>query len=319
MGLIDLSTYKPVSGTNADANQVANGFQTLQNVINGGIDNNNFAAGKIFDNTKIMQGGAALGQGLVWNGTSWVPASLAGTDVGKTVSGANTDLTIATGNGPLCYSTITTGGGTLRSVAAGAYTGQRLVIRNVHASAVTLKHQLAGGTGAQLFMRGAADVALAQYESSEFVYDGTNWVEVSRDAAPAVVTELAYNEITGNVSISATTGPTANTVVTASAVTFDGATPVMIEFYTPDLVEGSNSITVVLYDGSTELGWLDFQNAPGGSGQIGKTVKRRLTPSAASHTYSIRAYVDAGTGTVDAGAGAAGQFMPAFIRITKAV
>ena len=44
---------------------------------------------------------------------------------------------------------------------------------------------------------------------------------------------------------------------------------------------------------------------------------RRLTPSNASHTYSIRGFVTSGTGVAAAGAGGSTALMPAFIRITK--
>ena len=43
----------------------------------------------------------------------------------------------------------------------------------------------------------------------------------------------------------------------------------------------------------------------------------RKTPSNASHTYSIRGTVSAGTGVVAAGPGGSGQQYPAFIRITR--
>jgi hypothetical protein len=68
-----------------------------------------------------------------------------------------------------------------------------------------------------------------------------------------------------------------------------------------------------LFDGATSLGYLAFSLAAHGPA----TVKRRLTPSSGSHTYSVRAIVDAGTGRVQAGAGGVGVNMPAFIRITK--
>jgi hypothetical protein len=45
---------------------------------------------------------------------------------------------------------------------------------------------------------------------------------------------------------------------------------------------------------------------------------RRLTPTAASHTYSIRGYTNTGSSvTVDGGAGTSGVIMPQFIRQTK--
>ncbi len=45
-------------------------------------------------------------------------------------------------------------------------------------------------------------------------------------------------------------------------------------------------------------------------------VARHFTPTAGSHTYSIRAAVSNGTGTVDANVGGSGSQMPGFIRIT---
>lgn len=71
-----ISLTLPTSGTVVAAGLHIANYGTLQSVINGGLDNNNFAAGKIFDNTKIMQGGALTGQGLIWNGTSWVPGAV---------------------------------------------------------------------------------------------------------------------------------------------------------------------------------------------------------------------------------------------------
>lgn len=74
MTVLVIDSYKPVSGTAGDAVQIANGFQAIEDAVNA-IDNNNFAAGKIFDPGKIMQDGATAGQALVWNsGTSkWAP------------------------------------------------------------------------------------------------------------------------------------------------------------------------------------------------------------------------------------------------------
>lgn len=134
--------------------------------------------------------------------------------------------------------------------------------------------------------------------------------------------EFAYAEITSNASITATSEATADTVVTAGAVTGDGSTVMLIEFYSPssrpDSTGAGRSLEVYLYDGSSSIGLMGFSisqaaNAPNRP----LYLARRLTPSAASHTYSIRAIVNVGTGAVGAGAGGSGASMPAFIRITK--
>ena len=83
MGVINLAPYKPVPGTVGDANAIANAFTTLEATLNGGIDNNNFAGGKIFDPAKLMQSGATALQVLAWDtGTAtWKPTTLAGLSV----------------------------------------------------------------------------------------------------------------------------------------------------------------------------------------------------------------------------------------------
>lgn len=132
--------------------------------------------------------------------------------------------------------------------------------------------------------------------------------------------EYTHNEFTSPVSVTAVTEATANTVATASAITLDGATPVIIEFFAPKVASPNGQhILFALYDGSSSiglLGELDIQTTT----SIVETpviLKRRLTPAAAAKTYSVRAYVTSGTGTVTAGAGGVGVSMPGYIRITK--
>jgi hypothetical protein len=68
----------PSAGTTADANQVTTAFNAVATVVNG-LDTANWATGKIFDPTKILQSGAAaVGAGtvhqvLAWDGTNWSP------------------------------------------------------------------------------------------------------------------------------------------------------------------------------------------------------------------------------------------------------
>lgn len=138
--------------------------------------------------------------------------------------------------------------------------------------------------------------------------------------------ELDYVPITTGVNITATTEATATTIVTGSAVSYDGSTIVMIEFFSPEATPNASDnsfIRFVLYDGSSSIGYfgISFNPKLAGGSSIRMPVKleRRLTPSNASHTYSVRAYVDTGTGTVAAGAGGTATYVPAFIRITRAV
>jgi hypothetical protein len=132
--------------------------------------------------------------------------------------------------------------------------------------------------------------------------------------------EYAYNELTAPVSITATTEGTANTVVTASSVTFDGSTPVIVEFYSPEVLPVSGStLSIILRDDTAgaSLGRIAAVLPPAASTATPVFLRRKLTPAAGARVYSIRAYTNSGTASVNAGAGGAGADMPAFIRITK--
>jgi len=135
--------------------------------------------------------------------------------------------------------------------------------------------------------------------------------------------ELDYVEKTSNTSITATTEGTANTIVTSNAITFDGA-PVIMEFYSQGVqtqLVASSDITILLRDdtAATVLGDIAYHATPAAATNYHPVyVRRRFTPAAGSRTYSIRAFVAGGTGTVLGGAGGTGNAsMPAFIRFTK--
>ena len=165
-------------------------------------------------------------------------------------------------------------------------------------------------------------VAYAKTDGLLYSKDDAGLETLMSGGAGGGATELDYAEFTTAVSPTATTEATANTVVTGSAVAYDCSTPVWVEFFTEssrtDPTAGAN-LTLCLYDGGSSIGRLGAVTAPA-SGDDGKpvTLKRRLTPSAGSHTYSIRAYVSAGTAYVGAGAGGVGNYVPGYIRITKA-
>lgn len=134
--------------------------------------------------------------------------------------------------------------------------------------------------------------------------------------------ELAYTAFTSNVSVTATTEGTANTVVgPTSGVTFDGSTIALIEFYCPNYSHSADSLaTILLYEDSTLLGQI-HQFKPGAAtgnanGAI-HTVLRR-TPSAASHTYTVKALVASGTLTISAGTGGTGAFVAGCVRVSRA-
>lgn len=77
MSLLDLTLAKPIPNTLADANQISNGFTTIESLVNGGIDDSNVAAQAITPN-RLKQDGAATGQTLAWDGTQWAPSGTGG-------------------------------------------------------------------------------------------------------------------------------------------------------------------------------------------------------------------------------------------------
>jgi hypothetical protein len=131
--------------------------------------------------------------------------------------------------------------------------------------------------------------------------------------------EMDYAQITTPVTVTAATEAGADTIVTGAAVVYDGSTTVMLTFFCPNaVVLATHNIEILLYDGASDLGVLGIVAAGSVivSGPV--TVTRRLTPTAATHTYHVKACVDASAATVNAGAGGIPNYPPAFLRITKA-
>lgn len=134
--------------------------------------------------------------------------------------------------------------------------------------------------------------------------------------------QLDYVEKTTNSSITATTEGTADTIVTGASVAYDGATEILVEFQAysarPDSGAAGRNLDIILTDGGTSLGIIAELTTPAAAAmQFPLRAARKLTPSAASHTYDIRAFVNVGTGIVYSGAGGAGAGMPMFMRITR--
>lgn len=137
--------------------------------------------------------------------------------------------------------------------------------------------------------------------------------------------ELDYVEQTSPVSITSTNEASPNTVITSSSVAYDGSTVVLIEAYFPRINPSGTAsafMTVLLFEDSTSIGRLGLEGN-GANVNVINTYRsafysRRITPSAGSHTYSVRAIVSAGTGGFELGAGGASTYMPGYIRITRA-
>ena len=133
--------------------------------------------------------------------------------------------------------------------------------------------------------------------------------------------ELDYAQYTSAVTISASSEATANTIVTGGSVAYDGSTIIEIHFYAPGFNTPSSAganMVVCLYDGSSSIGFIGQFSTVANAAQISPVnCFVRITPSNASHAYSIRAYLTTGTGSVYGGSGGAAAYRPGYVRITK--
>lgn len=168
-----------------------------------------------------------------------------------------------------------------------------------------------------------APARLATVASKVLSTDGSGVISWATAGAGGYVSgETGYTQITSSVNVTATTEATANTIVTAAGIAYDGSTTILIEFFSPfihpDTTVAGRDLSLFLYDGSTSLGYFGYTVGPAAVDRSTPCfIQLRLTPSAATKTYSIRGAVSAGTGVVGAGAGAAGNNVPAYIRQTK--
>lgn len=128
----------------------------------------------------------------------------------------------------------------------------------------------------------------------------------------AETTVFSYVEFTSNVTISATSAATANTVVTAASVTLDGSTMICVEFYAPTLTTTS-TLLLSLWQDSTDLGLVALIS---GTTEAPALVRRFLTPSAGAYVYSIRGYRSSANGTVKGSTGGSDTFLAGYVRVT---
>lgn len=229
------------------------------------------------------------------------------------------DAATIVGGSPVNY--ISGGGGTATSYGVPGWYGE--VSRNTPVGAsvqyVVQAADISGGNVTlRLRYRGSTASTKGFYATADIP---VVWSVVNLRGGAAsrdVGYEFAYAEAAAaDVNITATTAATANTVVTAPAVVFDGNTAVWVEFGCSAIDTPNNtSLLVVLYEGSAQVGTASWGQLtpPTGVDRVPVFLKRRLTPAAGSRTYSVRAWVVSGTGVVRSSV----NYMPAFIRITKA-
>jgi len=148
------------------------------------------------------------------------------------------------------------------------------------------------------------------------------WNQQVRDNMKEVWRELAYVEWTATKTLNGNTEASPLDIVSAGAITYT-AEPILIEFYCPWMDNDNNgNFGLSLWDASSDLGRIGYGDSSSSSGSAHgdgpACCERRLTPSAASHTYKVRGWSTAGASVVArAGAGGTGTLMPGFIRVSQ--
>jgi hypothetical protein len=133
-------------------------------------------------------------------------------------------------------------------------------------------------------------------------------------------TQLVKDTISANsAAITATTEGTSVAVITGSSFTYDGTSEVKIEFWAPgvNVSVAPTVVTWVLYRDATVVGQALYVGAVSGAVNPSPYVAFHETPTAAAHTYTLKAFVNANSLTVLAGAGGAGALLKAFLKVTK--
>jgi len=134
--------------------------------------------------------------------------------------------------------------------------------------------------------------------------------------------ELGYSQRTTDVAVPVTAATSPTTVISDMTVVCDGG-PVLVEFFAPIARPGTavgNILYINLYQDGAELdrGFAYIETPVAGASWHPVHLARRVTPTAGSHTFSIRAYAVGNAGQINAGSGGTG-FSPAFLRVSKIV
>lgn len=124
--------------------------------------------------------------------------------------------------------------------------------------------------------------------------------------------EVANSDLTTFTNITATSEATAQTFATVT-FTANGTSTCLLDaqWYA---TKGTTWIAFALYLDGTDQGVIQLSAAAGYGGTDTYRWGRRLIPTSGSRTFTLRAWVDAGTGTAGGGAGGAGVALAGHFR-----
>lgn len=132
--------------------------------------------------------------------------------------------------------------------------------------------------------------------------------------------ELAYNQVTSVINVTATAQSAPNLLIDGTTRNYDG-TPVIVEVNIGNVSAMSAGAQVYLsiWDGATDLGYVSGHYCSAGA-QLTEPchIKRRLTPTPGSHNFKLCGVATAGSGQIYAGAGGVATWTPMFVRVTRA-
>jgi len=162
---------------------------------------------------------------------------------------------------------------------------------------------------------GAGSLYACSTHSLIYQSDGATWT--TWFVGGGAGTELDYVEGVGG-AVSATAQASGTTIIASNAVVLDGSA-IWVEVSIPYMERSTTgSLNTSLWDGSTDVGITEMWSQSTTTGRKSLYVKRKLTPSAGSHTFSLRGWITGGgTGSANGGSGP-GSYMPIFIRVSKA-
>jgi hypothetical protein len=148
----------------------------------------------------------------------------------------------------------------------------------------------------------------------------TTWADVTGGSADLSGEELDYVQGTATVSVTGTSEGAANTLLTGTSQAYE-AVPTLIEVFCPRVTTGASSgasVIGILMDGASVLGRIFLVITPAAAAlTVPVHAAYRLTPTAATHQYIVKAWRQTADGSWTPGAGGAGTEVPAFIRITR--
>lgn len=145
-------------------------------------------------------------------------------------------------------------------------------------------------------------------------WNGSIWAPAAPSSAGVV--QMDYAEITSDASTSASAEGSAGALITGNSVTYE-AVPHLVSMWCTslDATTSNHVINIGLFESTTLIKMLLYNINWDIEYNVG--LSARFTPSAGSHTYSIRGWNASNGLTVGAGSGASGNKPPAYMQIVK--